>query len=112
VGLLERFSPDTDWEGLEPVREMSWQRVGHLFDTPFYMLEYSMAQLGALQVWRNYLEDPAGAVARLRHAFSLGNTRPLPQLYEAAGIRFDFSAETLGELLAFAEERYEELLAD
>jgi len=109
--LLERFQPDADWQGLEHLREVSWQKVGHLFDVPFYMLEYAIAQLGALQVWRNYLEDPAEAVARLRDALSLGYTRPLPQLYEAAGIRFDFSAQTLGELLAFAEERYEELLA-
>jgi oligoendopeptidase F len=73
------------------------------------MIEYSIAQLGALQVWRNYLEDPDRAVERFRSALALGNSRPLPDLFEAAGIRFDFSEDTLGEMLAFAETEYRKL---
>jgi len=106
----DRFEGEVDWSGLEDRRTGRWQQVLHIFHSPFYFLDYAIANLGALQVWRNYLEDPGEAIGSLLHAFSLGDTRPLPGLFEAAGARFDFSAETLRELLDFAGARYEELL--
>jgi oligoendopeptidase F len=108
--LHRRFHPQLDWEGLERYRELSWQFVGHLYFSAFYYVEYAIAQLGAIQVWRNYLRDPKETVAALRRAFSLGFSRTLPELFETAGIRFDFSIETVRELLGFAEEEYRKLL--
>ncbi len=71
----------------------------HIFLYPFYYIEYGIAQLGALQIWQRSLTDRAGAVAAYRRALALGGARPLPELFEAAGIRFDFREETLQPLM-------------
>ncbi len=93
--LWERFMPGVDWSGLEVEKATGWQRKLHIYTDPFYYVEYGLAQLGAVQVWRNALHDQASAVASYRKALSLGNTAPLPQLYAAAGARFAFDADTL-----------------
>ena len=97
--LWERFMPGVDWSGLDDEKATGWQRKGHIHSDPFYYVEYGLALLGAVQVWRNSLEDQAGAVAAYRKALSLGYTVPLPQLYAAAGAKFAFDAATLQEIL-------------
>jgi len=98
-GLLDRFGGIVDWSGLEDPRASGWHRQLHIFLYPFYYIEYGIAQLGALQVWRRGLVDKAGAVADYRRALSLGGSRPLPDLFRAAGTDFDFRAETLRPLM-------------
>ncbi len=98
-GLIARYGGAVDWTGYEEAREHSWHRQLHIFLYPFYYIEYGIAQLGALQVWRNAQTDRAGAVAAYRRALGLGGSRPLPQLFEAAGTRFDFSEATLTPLV-------------
>lgn len=82
-----------------------WYQQLHIFLYPFYYIEYGIAQLGALQVWRNALRDQAGAVASYRRALALGATAPLPKLFEAAGARLSFDSGTMGELVALIEEQ-------
>ena len=96
--LWTRFMGGTDWMGLDAERVTGWHRKLHIFTVPFYYVEYGLAQLGALQVWRNALQDQPEAVRRYRSALALGNTRPLPDLYAAAGARLAFDRETVGEL--------------
>jgi len=96
--LWTRFMGGVDWSGLDAERVSGWHRKLHIFTVPFYYVEYGLAQLGALQVWRNALQDQADAVKRYRSALALGNTRPLPELYAAAGARLTFDRETVGEL--------------
>ncbi len=93
--LSRRFDPWVDYEGYEDVRSYSWHRKGHPFTVPFYYVEYGIAQLGALGVWLNSQEDFAGAVRAYQSALALGGRRPLPELFAAANIRFDFSAAAL-----------------
>ncbi len=102
--LSERFAPHTDWSGLEEYRDYAWQRVLHLFKVPFYYIEYAIAQIGALQVWTRYRKDPADAIAKYRSGLRLGGSRPLPELFAAAGIRFDFGDAMLGELASTLEK--------
>jgi len=102
--LMDRFGGNIDWTGLEPVRANRWQRQLHLFLHPFYYVEYGIAQLGALQVWANSKKDPKRALADYRAGLALGGSRPLPQLFAAAGCRFDFSRETLKPLLELVQE--------
>jgi oligoendopeptidase F len=103
--LSDRFGGNVDWTGLEKVRESNWQRQLHLFHSPFYYIEYGIAQLGALQIWLKSKEDPRRALSNYRAALKLGGTKPLPELFGAAGIRFDFSEKTLKPLMnALAEE--------
>lgn len=93
------------WEGLDPkIREKHWQKQGHLFGVPFYYVEYAIAQLGALQLWLKAIEEgePA-AVEEYLNGLRLGGSRPLPELFEAAGIRFDFSEDLLHRLVERAE---------
>jgi oligoendopeptidase F len=97
--LLERFGGDVDWSGFEEARDHSWHRQLHIFLYPFYYIEYGIAQLGALQVWQRSLSDRAGAVADYKKALALGGSRPLPELFAAAGIRFDFSEQIIGPLM-------------
>ncbi len=111
VEIFERFNAGVDWSGLEAQRLSRWYRQLHIFLYPFYYIEYGIAQLGALQVWRNSLNDQAGAVAAYRHALAFGNTRPLPELFAAAGARFSFDKETVGELVALVEDQLAQLEA-
>ena len=100
-----RFSPETDWSGLEREHASLWQRQLHIFEVPFYYVEYGIAQMGALQMWLQFRQDRQRAIEHYERALALGGSRPLPQLFEAAGIRFDFSAETLRPVMqAVAEE--------
>ena len=100
LAIHDRFSSRLiDWAGLEPARDAMWQRQLHLFHAPFYYIEYGIAQLGALQVWLNYRRDRRQALGQLLEAFALGGTRPLPELFETAGIRFSFDAATIEPLM-------------
>ncbi|MEM1211434.1 MAG: M3 family oligoendopeptidase [Planctomycetota bacterium] len=103
AGWLEvctRFqSPVIDYSGYEEALAASWHAQLHLFHIPFYYVEYGIAQLGALQLWLKYKRDPAAALADYRAGLTLGGTKPLPKLFEGAGIKFDFSRETLEPLI-------------
>jgi oligoendopeptidase F len=102
--LWERFVPGVDWSGLKPEKVTGWQRKLHIFQAPFYYVEYGLAQLGAAQVWRNALRDQAQAVANYRRALALGGTMPLPELYQTAGAKFAFDADTLRSAVNLMEE--------
>ncbi|HEX6059085.1 MAG TPA: M3 family metallopeptidase, partial [Gemmatimonadaceae bacterium] len=107
--LRARFEPDVDFSGLEAERVARWYRQSHIFTAPFYYIEYGLAQLGALQVWRRSLADPADALARYKAALALGGTRPLPEIYETAGASLMFDAEGMRALVADVEARMAEL---
>jgi oligoendopeptidase F len=97
--LWRRFMPGVDWSGLEQELVTGWHRKGHIHTDPFYYVEYGLALLGALQVWRNALGDQSAAVAAYRQALALGYSVPLSQLFATAGARFAFDAGTLGEVV-------------
>ena len=101
--LWDRFMRGIDWTGFEAERVSGWHRKLHIFHVPFYYIEYGMAQVGALQVWRNALRDQAEAVATYRQALQLGGTRPLPELFSAAGAAFRFDEALLTELVDLIE---------
>lgn len=107
--ITHRYRPDIDWSGLENELRSNWQTTLHYFCLPFYYIEYAFAAVGALQVWRNYLHDPKDAIRRYRHALSLGATRTLPELYEAAGASFTFNAEVLEDLTGLLMRNISEL---
>ncbi|WP_420629274.1 M3 family oligoendopeptidase [Candidatus Leptofilum sp.] len=102
--LYERFLPGVDWVGHEASLETGWHRKLHIFTSPFYYIEYGMAQVGALQVWRNSLQNPAKALAAYRQSLSLGGTKTLPELFAAAGAEFRFDTEMLTDLVMLIEE--------
>ncbi len=97
--LWDRFLPGIDYSGLDAEKATGWHRKGHIFSSPFYYIEYGLAQMGALQVWRNALGDQAQAVADYRRALAAGYTKPLPELFRLANARFAFDPETVGELM-------------
>ncbi|MBX3141353.1 MAG: M3 family oligoendopeptidase [Trueperaceae bacterium] len=99
--LDERFDTGMDMTGFDRLRSKGWHII-HLFHYPFYYLEYAMAYLGALQVWRNALQDAPRALGQYKAALALGGTRPLDELYEAAGIRFAFDERTVASLSQLA----------
>jgi oligoendopeptidase F len=105
LALRARFERGVDWSGLERERVARWYRQLHIFELPFYYIEYGIAQLGALQVWRQALADQGAAVARYKSALALGGTRPLPEIYAAAGAQLVFDAATMRELVELVEGR-------
>jgi oligoendopeptidase F len=107
--LWRRFMPGVDWSGLDDAMMTGWHRKLHIYRVPLYYVEYGLAQLGAVQVWRNALQDQSAAVARYRAALSLGGTVPLPELYATAGAKFAFDAETLREAVTLIETTIQEL---
>lgn len=109
--LEGRFETLTDWSGYGPQRESLWQRQLHIYCYPFYYIEYGIAQLGALQIWNAFLRDPAAALGAYRGALALGGSKPLPQLFEAAGAKFAFDAGTVGPLIERVSAELAELLA-
>ena len=97
--LRSRFGPRTEWTGFEEDEALFWQTQGHLFGAPFYYIEYGIAQLGALQIWAKQLDDPQTALSDYKNAMILGNTRNLPDLFEAADIKLSFDEEHIGSLV-------------
>lgn len=97
--LEERFGDKLEWPEHAEWRECSWIGKLHFFCVPLYYVEYGIAQLGALQLWVRYLEDQASTIENYRNALSLGNSRPLPELFRAAGIHFSFDAQTIRPLM-------------
>jgi oligoendopeptidase F len=102
--LWQRFMPGVDWSGLEEQMMTGWQRKLHIFQAPFYYIEYGLAQLGAVQVWRNSLSNEREAVASYRRALALGGTTSLPELYTTAGAKFAFDGPTLRAAVNLMEE--------
>jgi oligoendopeptidase F len=101
--LHQTFLPHLDFNGLESSRFFRWQRQIHIFTAPFYYIEYGIAQVGAIQVWRNALQNEANAVARYRQALALGGTEGLKDLFAAAGLTLAFDSSHLGSLMPLVE---------
>lgn len=105
-----RFSPNiVDWSGYEHYRRSSWQRQLHIYEVPFYYIEYGFAQLGAIGVWKSYKENKQKGIEAYKAALSLGNTRHIGDIYKTAGARFDFSPAYIRELFDFVWKEYQAL---
>ena len=108
--LMKDFgSGVVNYKGLEANLKRRWQVQLHLFEVPFYYIEYGFAQLGAIAAWRNYKKDPKKAIEQYKTALALGYTKPIPEIYKAAGIEFNFSPEYVKELADFVKEEYDKL---
>jgi len=107
--LMDRFGGEVDWTGYEAARAHLWHRQLHIFLHPFYYVEYGIAQLGALQVWANSKRDQAKALADYKRALALGGSRPLPELFAAAGCPFRFDAATIRPLIQLARDELAKL---
>ncbi len=103
ANLSARFLPGLDWSGLDAIHATGWHRKLHIHTHPLYYVEYGLAQLGAMQVWRRALDDAPAALGAYRSALALGGTASLPQLFQTAGARFAFDASSLAEAVALAE---------
>jgi oligoendopeptidase F len=103
--ILDKFSDTiTDWSGLEEPKDYLWQKQLHLYEVPFYYIEYGMAQLGAIAVWRNFRRDRQAGLNGYMNALKLGYLQTIPEIYQAAGISFDFSPKYIHELMEFVKE--------
>jgi oligoendopeptidase F len=98
-----------DWSGVEEAKEAMWQKQLHLFEVPFYYIEYGMAQLGAIAIWRNYKRNPGQTIQQYMEALKLGSTKSISDIYKTAGIRFDFSENYIKELADFVSDEIEKL---
>jgi oligoendopeptidase F len=107
--LMDRFGGDADFSGYEEMRAYSWHRQLHIFLHPFYYVEYGIAQLGALQVWANSKRDKAKAMDDYKKSLALGGSRPLPELFAAAGCKFQFVAATIRPLIQLANSELKKL---
>ena len=108
-GVLYARARNSDALAHDTVQRAQWQKQLHLYEVPFYYIEYGFAQLGAIAIWRNYKNDPDKTLQQYKGALALGYTRSLPELYEVAGIRFDFSPEYIKELAKFVQEEIEKI---
>jgi len=107
--IRTRFEPVVDWTGLEQERITRWHRQIHIFLYPFYYIEYGIAQLGALQVWRNSRRDGAHALEQYRRALTLGSTTSLPEMYRTAGANLVFDADEMGLLVRMVEDELDSI---
>ena len=102
--ILHEFSDEViDYTGLENYRSNLWQKQLHLFEVPFYYIEYGIAQLGAIGMWMQYKKNQQAALDNYCNALSLGGTKTLPQLFETAGLKFDFSPQQIKVLMDFVK---------
>ncbi len=109
AALVERFNPGVDWSGLDEAKRVRWMRQLHIFEVPFYYIEYGIAQLGALAVYKNYKEDKVRTVEKYEKFLKLGYSKPMNEIYQAAGIRFDFSIDYLKEIVEFVKDEINSL---
>ncbi len=108
--ILKEFSTNSiDYTGLDSYREIGWQRQLHLFEVPFYYIEYGIAQLGAIGLWMQYQQNPKQALENYINALSLGGTKTLPELYKAAGLKFDLSPNHIKTLMEFTAKEMDKL---
>lgn len=98
-----------NWDGLEQEFGNLWQKQLHVFELPFYYIEYGIAQLGAIAIWKNYKENPEKAIQQYLDALSLGYTKPMNEIYATAGIKFDFSSSYIKELALFVKDELDKL---
>lgn len=106
----EFSSTEVDWSGMKEKKTHLWQRQLHIFEVPFYYIEYGMAQLGAIAIWRNYKNNPTKTLEQYKAALKLGYTKTIPEIYETAGITFDFSTGYVKELIAFIKDELNVLM--
>ncbi|MFA6897103.1 MAG: M3 family oligoendopeptidase [Patescibacteria group bacterium] len=107
--LKGEFSAEVDWSGLEKEKEIGWLRVHHFFEVPFYYIEYAISQLGAIALYKQYKENPKQAIENYKKFLKLGYSKSVPEIYAAAGIKFDFSKEYLQEMADFVMEELEKV---
>ena len=108
--IFERFGANfIDWSEHMATEAFLWQKQLHIFEVPFYYIEYGIAQLGAIAVWKNYKENRKNGLKGYLDALKLGYTKTIREIYETAGIRFDFSAAYVQELVAFVQHELEKL---
>ena len=109
--IFDQFADTvTDWSGLQEAKDYLWQKQLHLYEVPFYYIEYGMAQLGAIAVWRNFREDPAKGLQGYQNALKLGYMRSIPEIYKAANIKFDFSRGYIRELMDFVRTELDKIV--
>ena len=109
LSIRDKFGSDMDWTGHTDFKELSWQQQGHLFGVPFYYIEYGIAQLGSLQLWKTQMGDPQKALDDYANAMSLGNTRTLPELFSAADLELGFNEGHFMSLMGTVETALSEL---
>jgi oligoendopeptidase F len=108
--IFDRFGASfVDWTGFNDVKQNLWQKQLHIFEVPFYYIEYGMAQLGAIAVWKNYKENPEKGLQQYLDALKLGYTKTINEIYETAGVKFDFSADYVKELAQFVKDELEKI---
>ena len=111
LSIRDKFGSEMDWTGHTDFRELSWQQQGHLFGVPFYYIEYGIAQLGSLQLWKTQMSDPQKALDDYANAMTLGNTRTLPELFSAADLELGFNEGHFMSLMGTVEAALSELPA-
>ena len=104
--LNKEWSTGIDWAGIEGGSRFGWQHIGHFFFAPFYMLDYAIAGLGALQVYKNYLDNNSDGVEKYYNGLHFGGSRPLPELFDKFGIKFDFSSTSVKPLIESLHNEY------
>src|SRR5690606_13477686 len=105
----EFTSKEIDVTGLEDIRSYFWQKQLHLYEVPFYYIEYGIAQLGAIGLWQQYKNNKEQAITNYISALSAGGTQTLPQLFNLAGLKFDFSPENISGLMKFVKQEMDTL---
>jgi len=111
LSIRDRFGSAMDWTGHGDFRDVSWQQQGHLYGAPFYYIEYGIAQLGSLQLWKTQMADPQKALDDYANAMSLGNTKSLPELFSAADLKLGFDEGHFQSLMDTVETSLSELPA-
>lgn len=108
---IKHLSPkNISHKGIEHFLKIRWQAQLHIYEVPFYYIEYGFAQLGAIAIWKNYKQDKTQAISAYKNALSLGNTKSIPEIYQTAGIQFNFSENYIKELIDFVWKEYEQCL--
>jgi oligoendopeptidase F len=107
--MKEFTSPVLDVSGLEEYRRYFWQKQLHLFEVPFYYIEYGIAQLGAIGLWKQYRMNKETALNNYINALALGGTKTLPELFKVAGLDFDFSPSAVSGLMSFVHDEIKKI---
>ncbi|SKC92092.1 M3 family oligoendopeptidase [Maledivibacter halophilus] len=107
--LMDRFNQGVDWSEFDIEKGARWLRQLHIFEVPFYYIEYAISQLGAIAIYKNYKENGPKAIEQYENFLKLGYSQSVSSIYETAGIKFDFSKDYIKEIVEFIKKELKEI---
>jgi len=100
--IWDTYLPGIDFSGVEQYKYARWYAQGHIFQSPFYYIDYAIAQTGAMQLGLMDIEDHEKALDTYIKLCTIGGTKSVLNIFREAGLRSPFDPATMRDLMDYA----------